>query len=307
MDIRRLQHIVALADRRNFARAAEQLHLSQPALTRSIQAAEEEFGLRLFDRGAGEVRPTPAGEFVLERARRMVFDSRCLKRDVELFRNRQVGDTACGFGPLPTQTLLAPLLQAARTEFPQVHLRALVGNWEQLLQRLKAGEIEFFVADTRELPPSAALEIHPLPAMRGGMFVRPGHPLAAHKQASLAQLHACGLAAVRLPASVRSALSRTLGLADERQLLALECDDVATLVQVTQNSDTVLAAVYPAVARELAAGTLQPLAVGKLPAIPSSAGVVWQQGRSLSPVAQWLVEHLRELAQVQADAPLVGS
>lgn len=306
MDIRRLQHIVALADRRNFARAAEQLHLSQPALTRSIQAAEEEFGLRLFDRGNGEVRPTPAGEFVLERARRMVFDSRCLKRDVELFRDRQVGDTACGFGPLPTQTLLGPLLQAARAEFPQVHLRALVGNWEQLLQRLKAEEIEFFVADTRELPPHAELEVQPLPSMRGGMFVRPGHPLAGQSPVRLAQLHTYGLAAVRLPASVRSTLSQTLGLADERQLLALECDDVATLVQVTQNTDTVLAAVYPAVARELAAGTLQPLPVAKMPTIPSSTGVVWQQGRSLSPVARWLVERLRELAQEQAEARLAA-
>ena len=64
MDFRRLDHLVALADKRNFARASEQVNLSQPALTRSIQAAEAEFGMRLFDRGAVAVTPTPAGEFV---------------------------------------------------------------------------------------------------------------------------------------------------------------------------------------------------------------------------------------------------
>ena len=111
MDIKHLTHIVALADKRNFARAAEQLNLSQPALSRSIQSAEIELGLRLFDRGNTEVTPTAAGEFVLERARRLVFDSRCLKRDVELYRDRKLGDVAFGVGPYPAATFLAVAMQ----------------------------------------------------------------------------------------------------------------------------------------------------------------------------------------------------
>ena len=76
MDLKRWTHIVAVADRRSFIRAAEQVHLSQPALTRSIQAAEAELGLLLFDRGTQEVVPTPAGEFIVARARQLVFDNR---------------------------------------------------------------------------------------------------------------------------------------------------------------------------------------------------------------------------------------
>ena len=59
MDLRGWAHIVALAERRNFARASEEVHLSQPALTRSIQAAEAELGLRLFDRGTTRSRRLP--------------------------------------------------------------------------------------------------------------------------------------------------------------------------------------------------------------------------------------------------------
>ena len=58
MDLRRLNHLVALADTRNFSRAATQCHLSQPAFSRSVQAAEEELGLQLFDRNALEVTCT---------------------------------------------------------------------------------------------------------------------------------------------------------------------------------------------------------------------------------------------------------
>ncbi|WP_423767563.1 LysR family transcriptional regulator, partial [Escherichia coli] len=73
MDLRRLSHVVALADTLHFAHAAQAVHLSQPSFSRSIQAIEDDLGIRLFDRETGDVRPTPAGEFVIERARRLLF------------------------------------------------------------------------------------------------------------------------------------------------------------------------------------------------------------------------------------------
>ncbi|MDE1949443.1 MAG: LysR family transcriptional regulator, partial [Burkholderiales bacterium] len=93
LDLRRLQHLVALADECHFARAAERVNLSQPAFSRSIQAIESQLGLRLFEREAGAVRPTPAGVFLVERARRLLFDARCVQRDVALYRDSRLGDT----------------------------------------------------------------------------------------------------------------------------------------------------------------------------------------------------------------------
>ena len=78
MDLKRLGHLVALADECHFARAAERVHLSQPAFSRSIQTIESDLGMRLFDRESGQVKPTPAGAFLIERARRLLFDARCL-------------------------------------------------------------------------------------------------------------------------------------------------------------------------------------------------------------------------------------
>lgn len=136
MDLRRLSHVVALADTLHFARAAQAVHLSQPAFSRSIQAIEEDLGIRLFDRETGDVRPTPAGEFVIERARRLLFEARCLQRDVDLYRDSQLGGTAFGVGPLLTATLMPQALQELRRQHPQVALRMEVGNWVQLLESL---------------------------------------------------------------------------------------------------------------------------------------------------------------------------
>lgn len=173
-----------------------------------------------------------------------------------------------------------------------------MGNWQQLLQRLKEEEIEFFVAETRELPTSSDWVIRPLPLQRGGLYVRSGHPLlqGATSSFTLSQLHACGLAAVRLPQAVREALCAQLQLDHERELLAVECDDINSLIALTLQTDTVLAAIEPSVRQMLESGQLQAVHAREVPAMTSHYGVVWQRGRSLSPMAEWLVQQVSELA-----------
>lgn len=293
MDLRRWTHVVAVADRRSFVRAAEQVHLSQPALTRSIQAAEEELGLLLFDRKGSEVVPTPAGEFVVERARQLVFNSRCLERDVALYRNHGLGDTAFGVGPFPAAIFLPPLLAGLRTEFPGINLRVEVSNWQLLLKRLREEDIEFYVADTTELPEDPSLHARPLRREVGGLYVRPAHPLAKARSVGVAQAWAYGVLAIRLPRGVRSSLARLLGLPSGDDVkLALECDDVTLLSKVTMESDSVLVTAHSAVAREVADGRLKLLKVRELETLQAHTGVVTLRGRTPSPMAELIISRL---------------
>ncbi|MET3918404.1 DNA-binding transcriptional LysR family regulator [Variovorax sp. OAS795] len=294
MDLKRWTHVVALADRRSFIRAAEQVHLSQPALTRSIQAAEAELGLRLFDRGTSEVVATPAGEFVIARARQLVFNSRCLQRDVELYRSRSLGDTAFGVGPFPAATFLSQLMADMRREFPGINLRVEISNWQLLLKRLREEDIEFFVADTRDLPPDPNLHVRALRREPGGFYVRHGHPLLKpRKPVTLQQLWSHGVLSVRLPAGVRAVVSRLLGLPSPDALaVALECDDVEVLKAVALACDSVLAAPHAAVAHEVASGRLHALEVTDLPEQSSAMGVVTVRGRTPSPMAELIIGRL---------------
>jgi len=293
MDLKRWTHVVALADRRSFIRAAEQVHLSQPALTRSIQAAEAELGLQLFDRGTNEVVATPAGEFVIARARQLVFNSRCLERDVELYRSRSLGDTAFGVGPFPAATFLSQLMADMRREFPGINLRVEISNWQLLLKRLLEEDIEFFVADTRDLPPDPNLHVRALRREPGGFYVRAGHALSKRKSVTLPQLWSHGVLSVRLPAGVRAAISHLLGLESGAELsLALECDDVEVLKEVALACDSVLAAPHAAVAKEVTAGRLHLLEVTGLPAQSSEMGVVTLRGRTPSPMAELIIGRL---------------
>jgi DNA-binding transcriptional LysR family regulator len=298
MDIKRMRHLVALSEERNFARAAERVHLSQPALSRSVRAAEGELGIALFDRGGVQVVPTPAGAFVLERVRKLLFDSRCLERDIDLYRKKLIGDAAFGTGPFPASSLLPRLLPEMRAAYPAVRIRVEVNNWAYLVQHLRREDLDFFVADVRDLPRDADLDLTMLARQRGGFYARSGHPLLAQQPLHPSALTAYGIATVRLPQVVRAAVHRLLGLSDEEPLpLALECDDVQVLKSAALGSDTVLASVHAAVAQETARGLLHPLELVGVPPLHTEMGVVSLRGRSHSPVAAHLIARLTALAQ----------
>jgi DNA-binding transcriptional LysR family regulator len=118
MDLRQLHHLIALAEEGRFARAAERVHLSHAAFSRSIKALETRLGVALFDRTPSGTHLTVAGETVLARARRLVFEDHCFERDVSLLRGGALGELSFGAGPIPAATLVPSLLVELRTPTP---------------------------------------------------------------------------------------------------------------------------------------------------------------------------------------------
>src|ERR1700757_1983505 len=250
MDLRRLKHVVALADTLHFARAAEAVHLSQPAFSRSIQAIESDLGIRLFD------------------------------------RDSQLGDTAFGVGPLLTATLMPRALVALRRQHPQVALRMEVGNSVQLLESLRTESTEFFAADVRDMPRDAALDIQLIGGQPANLYVRAGHPLTGREH-TLQEVWAYGLAVPMLLSPSTVELAALLGLPEGQEAtIALECDNYGMLKTVALTTDTVLGATDAAVREELKSGALVRLVVQGWLSPPSSTGIVRLRGRTLSPAAK---------------------
>ncbi len=303
MELKRLKHLVALADTRNFGRAATRCHLSQPAFSRSVQAAEEELGMQLFERNAPEITCTAAGAFVVERARKVLYANRCLERDVSLYRGRQMGELALGVGPYPAATLLPALLMELRTRFPGVNSRVEVNNAKYLAEHLRAEELDFFVADIRNVPSSADLAATRIGRLSAGFFVRPGHPLSRRRSIKAAALLPFGVASVRIPDGLRVFLGGVMGLDQgERLPLAVECDDLSLLRTVAMTTDTVLACPDAAARQDVENATLMRLNVSDLPPLANEMCVFSLKGRSHSHMAQFALEFLSELATRQATA-----
>jgi len=301
MDLRRLGHVLALAEELHFARAAARVHLSQPAFSRSIQAIETELGLRLFERGDAEVRPTPAGRFVIEGARKLLFDARCLQRDIDLYRDVELGDTAFGVGPFPAVTLMPQVLSELRQRHPKVALRVEESNWKLLLERLRAESIEFFVSDTNELPAEADLSIRLLPPQQIEFYARASHPLAGGR-CTFGEIWQFGLASATPPAVMRATLAATLGHSAGTVAPALECDNFAIPRAVALNTEAVLGCPRALVAADVEAGALVRLEVSDAPVLIVRPGIVSLTGRTPSPMARAAMECVERVANSIAES-----
>src|SRR5512139_1218130 len=162
LEIRQMRHVIALADHGSFARAATALGMSQPALSRSIQSVEREAGASLFVRSASGVEPTDGGRLFIARVRQILQLTEDLDREVAGERGLQSGHVHVGGGPYPAQSILASALAGFVAAYPRVVVRVMMRDWDELLRRLRAREIEFFVAEISTLGGESDVDIEPL-------------------------------------------------------------------------------------------------------------------------------------------------
>lgn len=251
MTLVQLRHLASLAQTGSFRRSAEALFLTQPALSRSIQALEEELGQRLFDRIGWRSELTPFGREVLARAKRLITEAEHLKESAARLQTGQAGRLRVGLGSGPGAILTAPVLRHMATHHPAAQVEFARGHTALLEQALRERRLDALVVDIRSVPPSADLLVQPLAELRGAFLCRAGHPLL-EDSASLARLtfetlRRYPMASTPLSDEIgRLLLERYGPQAHLDDCITLRCEDIATLVQVVASSDAILLAVRAA-------------------------------------------------------------
>lgn len=162
MTLQQLAYLVALADVRSFTRAAEQMGVAQPTLSRQVRALEEALGALLVNRGHGELTLTPAGEAVLPLARRMLADADSARTAVAEVIGLRRGRVRVGATPSLCIGVLADVLRLFHDKFPELHIELVESGSPPLVHRLERGELDVavLVVPRQGLDPS--LEITPL-------------------------------------------------------------------------------------------------------------------------------------------------
>jgi DNA-binding transcriptional LysR family regulator len=262
MDLRKLRHAVFVADWGNFTTAAARLHLSQPALSRSIQSLEDELGLKLFERVAAGVVSTAAGAAVIAEARGLLEQADGLKAHAQRLSRGEAGRVRVGVGPMFAGLLAGYLRHAWQPSQPvevQVHILPV----ERLLGRLLADELDFFIADGRAARDHAAIAVEPIGEAPVGYHVRSGHALAERRRLSVAEIAAYPRASPNLPAAPLD-IDEAVRASSRADAGRLYCEQLSTLIELTENSDAVLLALSAAVADEVEAGRLVTLDIPEI-------------------------------------------
>lgn len=303
LNLRRLQHLVLLADELNFARAADLAFLSQSAFSRSIQALEASLELRLFDRGLRYVRLTAVGHRVASRARRLLASTNDLQREIDMLREGDLGDITVGAGPFTAAAIFPEPLARLRGEHPSVGVKLNVDLWWRLLERLTEEKLDFFVSDIREVVPNEDIIVQPIGILKGALFCRNGHPLLANAPLRLSDLARLDFASMFLPEIMKQALNTLLAPFGTSFQVVFECESMVVTREFICSTDVVLVACKEALRTELEAGLLKELpvrefdALGSLTPLRSEIGIVRRKDRSLTPASEILLSYVLDTAR----------
>jgi DNA-binding transcriptional LysR family regulator len=311
MNTRQLRHLLAVLEHGTLAEAAEVVHLSVPALSRSLRALEQTLGTTLFDRRDGRLRATAAAQALAAHARRMLFEEREARRVLGLMGDARAGTLRFGMGSSIARVLLAPLVRALTADSPEVRLHALVQSSDVLFEALQREQLDFMIGDVRIAAGHADMASETLHACRFAWYARRGHPLDGITRLRFARLAEYplvvpGYGVPELNARL-SRLYRLPGSFSERS--ALVTGNITAVLELVEGGDAIAPlsdiAVWPV------GGVPRLAALDVRPALdlPLPLGLIRDRRRILPPVSQRAIDWIRgRFAQFgSSTSPVAGN
>jgi DNA-binding transcriptional LysR family regulator len=290
-DIRQLSHVIALAEELTVRQAARRVHISHPALLKSIRITEEALGGPLFERHGRTLDLTALGRLVVERGRRLVAEHESLRREANGFVDLERGEVFVGAGPSAARRFLPTAIARLLSHHPGLRVHATVRGWEDLLLLLIDRKIDFFVAEAVQLAGRPDLDVTVLDPTRVSWFARPDHPLARKRAFKSGELAGYPLVGPHLPQRYRDVLNDLLGphLPPHKRPFrpAFECDDYSVLRRIVACSDCVGALPHAVMEEDYRAGVYCELPV-KPPLPLSGEALVKPKNRTMQPAADLL-------------------
>jgi len=291
MDVRHMRQVLAIHRRGSFVKAAEDVGVAQPTLSKSISRLEDELGIKLFDRTGSGAKVTPMGALLVGRAETIIAEAERLARDIELAAAGQIGEARIGVGPA-MRAFLPSFAEALAIRWPSLRLNLNVDMRDRLLADLKAGALDMvIVASAPELGDDyVQTEImrEPVLAVAG-----PAHPLAGRDRITVEEFLRYPNAGAAEPSMLSAAGAQ--GGEGFRQDSVVVCNDDTTLKLLASRGLVTLFANQHMVQPELDSGELVRLPLEWRMTISFVA--VMTRATSLSPIFREIVELARDVGR----------
>lgn len=247
MTLVQLRQFTWLAQAGSFVKASALLHITQPALSRSIKALEVELGQLLFDRVGKKIELTAFGKATLQRCQRLLDEAEGLKLSGQPLTRGAQGRFRLGLSSGPGAMLTIPVLSHVANHFPELTLEIFRANTETLVRMLRERQVDALVVDVRAMQPAPDLKMDPPVELDGAFLCRPAHPLAQLSSLTFAQLLPYPMASTPLSDELARILIERYGeQAHPQVMVKLSSDEISHLEAVALQSDTVVLAVRAA-------------------------------------------------------------
>jgi LysR family cys regulon transcriptional activator len=189
MKLIQLRYLVAVSENDlNITRAARALHAAQPGVSKQLKQLEDELGFQLFERkGRALLRPTDAGNKVIDRASQIVRQARSIKALAAELRRDDAGTLSLATTHTQARYVLPQVLKRFRDKYPKVRLHLHQGNSEQIADLTASGRVDFAIA-TGVSPIFMGLVRLPCYRWHRCLIVPHGHPLGEVPKPGFAEL-----------------------------------------------------------------------------------------------------------------------
>jgi LysR family transcriptional regulator, transcriptional activator of the cysJI operon len=259
-----MEVFLAVADTRNFSRAGERLHMTQPAVSQHIRSLEERMGVRLLERNNKSVSLTRAGEIVLHHAREIGSLYGRMEEMVSELLHYTGGPLAVGASYTVGEYVLPKALALLNAEYPDIHPAITIGNTSDIAEQVRKRELDVGVVEGTEI--GTGLEAELLSEDKMYVTAGCGHPLSDRDASLNAQELASQTWVVREPGSgTRAATDGLFAALGIRPARILEMGSTQSIKETVEAGLGITLQSRLSLSKELKLGTLKLLQVRGLP------------------------------------------
>jgi LysR family transcriptional regulator, cyn operon transcriptional activator len=292
MELRHLRYFLAVAERLSFTQAAAQVHVTQSTLSHQIHQLEEELGQRLFDRTAGRVTMTAAGELFLPQAIKALAEIDSGIAMVNNAHRKLTGELRLGTTPTLNMGMLPRCLALFSQQHPSMHVVVDEGTGDALIGDLRAARLDLVLA----YRPFAlqGLLFEPLYTEEMVVVVGPQHPWRQRKRLRMVELHRKELALPPRKFTTRVQLDEAFQAAGAEPFVSTELSSIAAMLALVQHAPVATIVSRSALSAHLG---LHAIAL-EGPTLVRTPGVIWLEDAPRAPAAVSFAATVRQVAKL---------
>jgi DNA-binding transcriptional LysR family regulator len=296
MELRHLRYFLAVSEALSFTKAATQLRVAQPALSRQVQALEDEIGVDLLRRSPRGVTLTAEGKLFLEEVDELLKHAGEAVEKVRALARGEYGELHLGYSPVSTAEILPPALAAFRKAVPHVKVFLHDLPSDGLIAGLQSGTLELAITVQPTGEQAAGVEFESLRIYPPCLALRAAHPFARLKSVALEKVAAEPLVGLRRKhyPDYHRALDRIFAPLSFKPRFAVECDSPSSLIVEVEAGRGI--AIVSSLLERVAGKRLlyRPLTgTGEAPAV----GIVRATKGDVTPAGERLCKILRQISR----------
>ena len=260
MEDHKLKVFCTVAETKSFSKASEIIHLTQPAVSLLVQAIEEIYETKLFDRASNAVTLTPAGEMLYKYAKEILNLYVAAEKNIGEITGFVKGSISVGASSTIGNYLLPGVIAAFRKTHPKIKVHLLIGNTKRVVELLNAGNIDIGLVEGDVA--RQKMVVDKLVADELALIVPPLHPLAKKRNVSIFEITKEPFIFREEGSGTRQVIEKYLGkysITPQNMMISMVLGSTEAIKESVENGIGIAIVSRWAVRKEIKYGTLKPL------------------------------------------------